>query len=125
MHWQILGRTGNTRAAALVGKHLASIPSPSARLPVGTQVTSCQGGSHNTIPGLGGISLVGGEGVIVWYLLITNCHLNPAFVSLLGESQLTQRCKRDHGVFNQLNDCVITSLPKHSSTIRAHHVLTT
>lgn len=32
--------------------------------------------------------------VTLWYLLITNRQFNPAFVSLLGESQLTQCCKR-------------------------------
>lgn len=75
-------------------------------------------------PFQGGALLAGGTGASVWYLLITNCQLNASFVSLLGGSQLTQTCKRDRGVFSWLNDCVITSLPKHSSTIRAHHVLT-
>lgn len=64
-------------------------------------------------------------GAAAWYLLTANCHLNASFVPQLGGSQLTQPCKRDRGVFNQLNDCVITSLPKRSSTIRAHHILAT
>ena len=123
MHWQILGSTVNTRAAALVGKHQQTSPvCLGARLPVGAQGTSRQGKpQRQPRPRRSLTRRRSGE------LLFRTCSLliNPAFVSLLGESQLTQHCKRDHGVFNRLNDCVITSLPKRSSTIRAHQVLTT
>lgn len=106
MHGQILGRSMMAKAAPLLGKHQESLSSCSG--PVKEQ--HCW---------------LAERGAAAWYLLTANCQLNASFVPQLGGSQLTQPCKRDRGVLNRLNDCVITSLPKRSSTIRAHHILAT
>lgn len=57
MHWQILGRTLNTRAAGLVGEHQQTSPLGAPSCPQGPRVP-LNGGSNNAGPSPGGALLL-------------------------------------------------------------------